>query len=346
MSLARLPLSVIGYLQERRCASIRAPGEEAVVKDLHVVFGARGSMGRAIVRLLDEAGEQVRAVVREEDAPHCAMPGHVEMVTADPIHRRRAIEAAKGATIVYRCMPMAIHQWSEMWLPVTENILAAAQEAGARMVSPGSLYVYGPLQQIPAKEDHPLAPVGEKGRMRVGTQQLLFEAHRSGRVPVVIPRFSDIYGPCVVTPFHGKVFYQALRNESIGWLGKLDNLRDLTFVEDAARACILLGRHPEAFGQVWHVPGPGPITSEEFIRMVYEAAGHRPKIHRISHSAMRLEGLFDPEIKALIEFRYRFEQPQILDGSKFANAFPEFRYTPHEEAIRVTLDWFREHYIS
>ena len=61
---------------------------------------------------------------------------------------------------------------------------------------------------------------------------------------------------------------------------------------------------------------------------------------------MRLEGLFDPEIKALIEFRYRFEQPQILDGSKFANAFPEFRYTPHEEAIRVTLDWFREHYIS
>ena len=37
-----------------------------------------------------------------------------------------------------------------MWLPVTENILAAAQY-GARMVSPAAFYVYGPLQQIPAK---------------------------------------------------------------------------------------------------------------------------------------------------------------------------------------------------
>jgi hypothetical protein len=29
-----------------------------------------------------------------------------------------------------------------------------------------------------------------------------------------------------------------------------------------------------------------------------------------------------------------------LDGTKFARAFPSFGYTPHEEAIRQTVEWF------
>jgi nucleoside-diphosphate-sugar epimerase len=316
------------------------------VKELHVVFGARGALGTAIVRQLDEAGKHVRAIVREEDVAHCALPGHTEVVHGDPIHRRRAIEAAEGATIVYRCMPMQIHQWTEMWLPVTENIIAAAREAKARLVSPGSLYVYGPLQHLPATEDHPQSPVGEKGRLRVATQHLLFEADRSGHVPVVIPRFADVFGPCVLTPFHGMVFYHALRDEPVRWIGKLDNLRDLTFIEDAARACILLGDHPETFGQVWHVPGPGAVTSGEFIRMIYEAAGHHPKVHHLSATAMQIEGLVDPEMMALVEFRYRFEQPQLLDGTKFHTAFPDFRYTPLREGVERTLEWFGRHYLG
>jgi hypothetical protein len=42
------------------------------------------------------------------------------------------------------------------------------------------------------------------------------------------------------------------------------------------------------------------------------------------------------------ELLYEFEEPLVLDGTKFASAFPSFSYTPHEDAIRETVEWFRK----
>jgi nucleoside-diphosphate-sugar epimerase len=316
------------------------------VNELHVVFGAKGALGAAVVHRLAEMGTPVRAVVRADEQAHCTFPGHVEVFHADPLHRRRAIEAAKGASVVYRCISASHAQWSEQWAPMTENIIAAAHENAARLVSPGNVYVYGPLQSIPAGEDHPLAATGEKGRLRIATQEMLLAAHRSGAVPVVIPRFPDMYGPCVVGRVYGELFHHAVRGERTRWFGDRNVPRDLVFVDDAARACILLGGRKEAFGQVWHVPGPGPLTAGDFIRLVYQEAGHRCQVGRFSPLSVQVEGVFNRETRAFLEFRYLFERPLVLDGSRFLAAFPEFTYTPHDEAVRQTLDWFRRHYIS
>jgi nucleoside-diphosphate-sugar epimerase len=316
------------------------------VDELHVVFGARGALGGAIVRQLAEMGVPVRAVVRENEKAHCALPGHAEVFYADPLHRRRAVQAAKGATVVYRCLTASYAQWTEQWLPMTENIIAAAHEAGARLVSPGNVYVYGRLQSIPAREDHPKAAAGEKGRLRVATFEMLLAAHRSGAVPVVIPRFPDMYGPCVVGRVYGELFHHAARGEVTRWFGDPDVPRDLVFVDDAARACIAVGGRKEAFGQVWHVPGAGPLTAGDFIRLVYKEAGHRCQMRRISPLTVRVEGMFNRETRAFLEFRYLFEQPLVLDGARFAAAFPEFGYTPHDQSVRQTLEWFRRHYIT
>ncbi len=35
-----------------------------------------------------------------------------------------------------------------------------------------------------------------------------------------------------------------------------------------------------------------------------------------------------PDAEEMVELMYEFEQPLVLDGSKFANASPDFRYTP------------------
>lgn len=316
------------------------------MNELHVVFGARGALGAAIVRQLAEQGAAVRAVVREDEKTHCALPAHAEVFYGDPLHRRRAIQAADGASVVYRCITASYAQWVEQWLPMTENIIAAAHESGARLVSPGTVYGYGPLRQIPAGEDHPLAATGEKGRLRIATLETLLAAHRSGAVQVVIPRFPDMYGPCVVGRVYGELFHHAARGEITRWFGDLQVRRDLVFVDDAARACILLAGRPEAFGQPWHVPGPVTLTAAEFIRLVYREAGHHCEVARLSPLAVRFESMFDRETRAFLEFRYVFEQAMVLDGSKFAAAFPQFSYTPHDEAVRQTLEWFRRHYIS
>jgi nucleoside-diphosphate-sugar epimerase len=241
--------------------------------------------------------------------------------------------------VVYRCIPIRYSLWADVWLTATENIIAAARTAGARLVSPGNVYVYGELGPVPVNEDHPLAATGEKGRLRVATQSALFRAHRSGEVEVVIPRFPDLYGPCVTNRVYGALFERAAHGRSVIWFGDLDAAHDILYVEDAAAAAVLLGHSPQAYGQVWHVPGPGGATPRQFIDAVYQEAGHRPRIRRLGPMRVQLKRLVDPETREFLEFRYLFERPQVIDGSRFAAAFPDFHYTAQEGAIERTLRW-------
>ncbi len=308
--------------------------------ELHVVFGAHGPLGAAIVRRLIRDGVPVRAVVRDVAVASQTMPPGVDICHGDALYRRSAIDAARGATVVYRCIPVRYSQWADVWLTATENIIAAARSVGARLVSPGNVYVYGELEAKPINEDHPLAATGKKGHLRVATQGALCRANRHGHVPVVIPRFPDVYGPCVTNRVFGPVFERAIHGHAVKWFGDLDVPHDFLFIDDAAAAAVLLGRTPSAFGHVWHVPGPGPMTAREFLEMVFRVAGRRPHIRRLSESTVHMKSLVDPETQEFLEFRYLYERPQMLDGSRFAAAFPDFEYTPHEVAIERTLRWF------
>src|SRR5713101_5271440 len=62
------------------------------------------------------------------------------------------------------------------------------------------------------------------------------------------------------------------------WIGKLDVPHDFVFIDDAAAAAIMLAGAEELPGQVWHVPGPGPLTGREFVEMVFQMAGTRPSV--------------------------------------------------------------------
>ena len=51
-------------------------------------------------------------------------------------------------------------------------------------------------------------------------------------------------------------------------------------------------------------------------------------------------GIFNPQIRAAKrEKLYQFEKPFVSDHSKFSKTFTE-NITPHEIAIKETLDWF------
>ena len=51
--------------------------------------------------------------------------------------------------------------------------------------------------------------------------------------------------------------------------------------------------------------------------------------------------LVSPTLRAVREVRYQLEEPFVLDDSKFSEAFGA-RTTPHDEAIRQTLAWYRD----
>ena len=105
-----------------------------------------------------------------------------------------------------------------------------------------------------------------------------------------------------------------------------------------------LAERDEADGQAWHLPAADPLTGRQFLTLIFEAAGHRPKIGVASRPMTRLARLFNPFLRKLNETLYQFEQPFISDASKFERAFGPFQPTPHAEAVQPTVDWFRRRY--
>jgi nucleoside-diphosphate-sugar epimerase len=301
---------------------------------MHVVFGAAGSLGAAIVQNLAHQNKAVRAVVRDDGRARKVLPSSAEIVVADASKPDSIKPAFHNVSVIYHCVNVPYDKWTEVMPLVTSNILAGAIETQANVVFPGNVYVYGRFQRVPATEDHALAATAKKGKLRIALERNLMDAHRDGKVKVVIPRFPDYYGPNVTNKLMKPIFMAALSGKKGRWVGNLDVRHDLVFIEDAAAACIMLGETASAYGEVWHVPGAGP--------MAFKAAGNKPNIGLVSGRSIRVAGLMNSDAREMIELMYEFEEPLVLDGTKFSTEFPLFKYISHEEGIRKTIHWFRQ----
>lgn len=309
---------------------------------MHVVFGAAGALGAAIVQNLAQQNKAVRAVVRDVGRARRVLPSSAEIVVGDASKADSIKPAFQNVSVIYHCVNVPYNEWTEVMPLVTDNILTGAIEKHASLVFPGNVYVYGRFQSIPATEDHPLAATAKKGKLRISLERKLMDAHNKGKVRVVIPRFPDYYGPNVTNKLMKPIFMAALSRKRARWIGNLDVRHDLVFIEDAAAACIMLSETASAYGEVWHVPGAGPITGREFIDMAFRAAGNKPNIGLLRGHSLRVAGLMNSDAREMIELMYEFEEPLVLDGRKFSTEFPLFKYTSHDEGIRKTIHWFSQ----
>jgi nucleoside-diphosphate-sugar epimerase len=312
----------------------------AETADLHVVLGASGATGGAVVRELARRGHRVRAVNRAGDAD---APAGVERLAADVATDEGAKTACAGAAVVYHCAQPPYTRWPQEFPPLTDAIAAGAADAGAKLVLADNLYAYGP-HQGPLTEDLPAAATGRKGRVRALMAERLLAAHRQGRLRVAIGRSSDYYGPGGLPSVAGeRVFRAALGGRTVRWLGRLDQPHTLSYLEDMAVALAVLGERDEADGQVWHLPAAEPLTGRQFLELVVAATGGRSRIATNSAVMTRLAGLFVPFLREVTETLPHFQAPYVLDWSKFRGTFGPFTPTPHPEAVARTVAWFRDH---
>lgn len=305
---------------------------------LHVVFGANGGLGRALVRQLSGQGKRVRAVTRSEQVEG---PPGVEPAQADALDRAAARQACTGAHVIYHAINVPYNRWPELLPPIMENLIAAAASANARLVYVDNLYMYGKVEGR-LHEGLPNRPEGKKGRLRARLADMLLAAHREGQVQAVIGRASDFLGPGATNSVTALLVIEPmLKGKKAMWMGSLDAPHSLSYTDDAARGFIVLGEHGRAPGEVWHIPAGLPLTGREFIEMVSEQAGARPDYGVYSRTTMRLAGVFSTVAREALETLYQFERPFVVDGGKFEAAFGPFETTPHREAINETLAWRR-----
>lgn len=303
------------------------------------MFGA-GPIGLAVVGELRSRGHAVRVATRTQ---RTELPADVSRAVGDAMDPAWAIEAAVSASVVYQCLNPPYHQWPQLFPTLQRNVTRAAQAADATLVVMDNLYGYGPTGGLPLTEDLPHAATGAKGRTRAAMARELLAAHAAGEVRATIGRASDYFGPrALVSAMGERVFYPLLAGKKAQIIGNPDTQHSYAYVPDIARGLVALGERDEALGEVWHLPHSEAITTREFVRRAAAALGVNAGLQSLPKPLARLIGLFNRDVRELIELWYEFDEPFVVDDSKFRGAFGVLP-TPLDDAIGATVEWFRAH---
>lgn len=307
----------------------------------HVILGT-GAIGRAVMEELLRRGESVRMVNRSGRMDE--VPAGVEVKAADLYDQAQVQEVTRGAKVVYQTSQPEYSKWPEKFPPLQKSIIDGLTGSGIKLVIVENLYMYGATNGTPMTEDMPHNAHTRKGRTRSEMSKAALAAHQAGKVKIAIGRGSDYFGPWgLPTTMGERQFYPLLAGKPAQVIGRLDLPHTYTFLRDFGKALVILGERPEADGQVWHVPNDMPrITQGEMVKMFAEAAGVEPRMNGMGRLMMWMGGFFIPEAKESFEMMYEFDQPFVVDSSKFEKTFG-MKATPMREAMKETVAWFKSH---
>jgi nucleoside-diphosphate-sugar epimerase len=307
--------------------------------ELHLIFGT-GPLGKAVMRELVGQGKQVQMVNRSGKANVSA---GVTVIKGDATNPTNTKELCKNASVVYQCAQPAYNEWTKLFPGYQSAILEGAAFANARLVVAENLYMYGQVSG-PIREDLPYAATTRKGLVRAQMAEDLMAAHQAGKVRATAGRASDFYGPEAGEQgaFGDRIIYPLLAGKKVSGLGNIDLPHTYSYISDFGKGLVILGAQEKAFGQFWHIPNAPTLTTRQILTLFFEKAGLPPKIGAVPNLMLKMLGLFNPTIREIGEMLYEFNEPFVVDHSKFEQAFGKIA-TPHQEAVRATLEWFKAH---
>ncbi len=305
--------------------------------DVHVVFGS-GPVGRALIDALVKRGLPVRVVCRTPSN----LPDGVETAAGDAANPAFATAAAKDAAAVYQCLSPPYHRWGDLFPPLQHAAVAAAQAADARYVSFENLYMYGDTHGAPLSEDLPHAATTRKGKVRAAMAAELRALAEAGDLAVATARASDYFGPRAreQSPLGTRVIGRALAGKSAQVVGDPDQPHSYSYLPDIGGVLATLGTDDRAVGAVWHVPNAPAGTTRALIAMIAAELGHDITVASTPKLLLRVLGLFSPVVGELDEMLYEFEQPFVVDSSKFETTFGTGA-TPLAQSVPETVAWWR-----
>ena len=304
---------------------------------LHVVVGARGQIGAHVVRELERGGARVRAVTRSEGKVARAASSS-ERAWGDIGDAAEAERLCSGAQVVYACFGGPYAAWSTQFPRMTRGLLCGAARAGAKVVFADNLYAYGP-QNDTLTENTLVHPIGKKATLRAEIAEMFLAAHTRGDTPVAIARASDLYGPGVENAMvSATLLVRALAGRRLYLPGDVDAPHTFSFAPDVARAMVRLASRDDAFGEVWHVPSAKALSLAALVRQVGALGGARSRVTRIPSVAVRLAGVFDRQLRELVELSFQWDRPYFVSHAKFGARFA-IEPTSIEEGLRLTCAW-------
>lgn len=168
---------------------------------VHLVTGADGLVGRALIRKLAERGDQLIALDRSSGAV-----GATKVIDCDvrDVHRLYALAGRCQIDAVFHCGaysgPMVArgnpHDLIAVNVMGTANLLELARNTGARrFVNCSSVAVYGSTLFGPVPEDSTLHPSTVYGASKLSAEALVTAFGKEHGLSVASLRLSWVYGP-------------------------------------------------------------------------------------------------------------------------------------------------------
>ncbi|MGH7307966.1 MAG: dTDP-glucose 4,6-dehydratase [Candidatus Rokuibacteriota bacterium] len=205
------------------------------------------------------------------------------------------------------------------------TLLEAVRELSvSRFVQISTDEVYGSLATGSARESDPLRPSNPYSAAKAGADLLALAYWRTYRLPVVITRSSNNFGPYQHPEKVIPLFItNALDDQPLPLYGDGRNVRDWLYVLDNCEAIDLVLRQGVA-GEIYNV-----------------GAGHELENIAVTQEILRLTGK-PPTLVQLVTDRPGHDRRYSLDASKVRRLgwTPRHRFL---DGLAATVRWYREH---
>jgi nucleoside-diphosphate-sugar epimerase len=309
------------------------------------LFGATGSVGKALAAKLAERGQAFRVVGRSEERLQRDFRAYeplVEYCAADLSDRVAAARAAAGVDTIFYTVGVPYPEF-EQHPQLTRVALEVAAAAGVRhFAHMSTVYPYGVPQQEFVSESHPRNPKSFKGRMRKEQEDLVLAANNPKGMRTTILIAPDFYGPDAELSYVHGIFDAALKGGTANVIGPIDTPHEFILVPDVAETLIALSEKEEAYGKAWNVAGPGLITTRQFAEQVFGAVHQKPRLRVAGSKAMlRVLGVFNPFLREVVEMHYLWTTPVKLDDTRLRQLLPDLHKTSYTEGIGATINAMR-----
>lgn len=268
---------------------------------MNLVTGATGLLGSHIVEKLRAQGKPVRVLVRPGSDRSWLETQGVEFAEGDITDPKSLPTACAGVDAVYHSAAK-VGDWGpwedfqRITIDGTRNMLEAAIAARVRrFVHISSISCYGYYtRDIEVDETYDLGYRLYKwayySRSKIAAEELVWEAHRQGRIELTVIRPAWIYGERDRATIDR--LYRMIKQGRAKILGRGDNRLNVVYAGNIAEAAIEAAGRDDCNGEAFNCSNDGVITQQEYFDLLAKTIGAPPvKRHvpyRVAYSAGHL----------------------------------------------------------
>ncbi|MER3446939.1 MAG: hypothetical protein C4291_08895 [Candidatus Dadabacteria bacterium] len=318
------------------------------------VTGGTGFVGGHLVKRLVRDGVSVKALVRDLSKADELKRLGVEIVTGDTTDKASLKGVMRDCDVFYHLGNIA--RW---WLPDkgmyykinvegTKNaLLEALKENVGKVIFTSSLAaIRQPKGEIATEEtEHKMDFESQYGRSKFLAEKEVMRIHRELGLPVVILNPGVVIGPGDLKTF-GRTIIDIL-NGNLKAVMFEDSIIPLVYIDDTIEGHILATEKGKP-GERYILVGDNVKIGDVF-KMISKISGVPLPERRISPSVLKIiahiseiKSFFTGKPPKLAVDGIRAMEIGAAGSNRKTREELELKFTPLEEALRKTIDWYRE----